>query len=293
MRLASMASIAVAGTLIAIKLVALFLTHSVSILASLVDSLTDSFASLINFIAIRHALMPPDREHRFGHGKAEPLAALAQSAFMAGSAVFVLIAALQRFVNPAPLAYGTVGLAVMGISMALTIFLVFFERKVAKQTGSMVIQTDSLHYEVDLWTNAAVLLSIGASTFWNFHILDPIAAFAITAYLLWNTYHIAIHAIQNLMDREFSEEERAEIRAIALSHKNILGAHDLRTRRSGPSSFIQIHLEMDDNLPLIHAHKISDEVEMAIRKRFPEAEVIVHEDPHSVVEHLDRPEVYT
>jgi len=293
MRFASIASMSVAGTLIVIKLAALFLTHSVSLLATLVDSLTDSFASLINFIAIRQALMPPDREHRFGHGKAEPLAALAQSAFMAGSAIFVLIAALQRLMNPAPLAHGAVGLTVMGISMILTVFLVFFERRVVKKTGSMVIQTDSLHYEVDLWSNTAVLLSIGASTFWNFHILDPIAAFGITAYLLWNTYHIAIHAIQNLMDREFSEEERAEIRAIALRHKNILGAHDLRTRRSGPSSFIQIHLEMDDHLPLIHAHKISDEVEMAIRKRFPEAEVIVHEDPHSIVEHLERPEVYT
>jgi ferrous-iron efflux pump FieF len=293
MRLASMASISVAGTLIAVKLAALLLTHSVSLLASLVDSLTDSFASLINFIAIRHALMPPDREHRFGHGKAEPLAALAQSAFMTGSAIFVLIAALQRLLNPTPLNYGTIGLVVMGISIALTFFLVAFEKNVARQTGSMVIQTDSLHYEVDLWTNAAVFLSIGASTFWQIHILDPVAAFGITGYLLWNTYHIAVHAIQTLMDREFSEQEGAEIRAIALSHHGALGVHDLRTRRSGPSAFIQVHLEMEDSLPLIHAHKISDDVEAAIRRHFTEAEVIIHEDPQSVAEHLDRPEAYT
>lgn len=293
MRLASLASLSVAGTLIVIKLFTLLLTHSVSLLASLVDSLIDAFASLINFIAIRQALMPPDREHRFGHGKAEPLAALAQAAFMAGSAIFVLIEALQRLFSPEPLAYGAIGLAVMGVSIALTLCLVTFEKMVAKKTGSMVVKTDSLHYEVDLWTNTAVCLSIGASTFWNFHMLDPLTAFGITAYLLWNTYPIAVDAIQSLMDRELSEEERSEIRSIALRHGGVLGVHDLRTRRSGPSTFIQIHLEMDDHLSLIKAHQISDEVERAVRQRFPEAEVIIHEDPHSVVEHLDRPEAYT
>src|SRR5580704_1198874 len=218
-RMATYASVAVAAVLIAVKFAAWLETGSVALLSSLVDSLLDIVASLVNLVAVRHAMSPADREHRFGHGKAEPLAVLGQSAFITGSAMLLLAEAVRRLVSPAPVENPPAGIAVMVFSIAVTIGLVLYQRHVVRRTGSIAISADELHYRSDVILNLSVI-----------------------------------------------------------------AAHDLRTRVAGPTAFIQIHIEMDGAMSLIRAHEISDEVEAELRAAYPNAEVIIHQDPEGIEE---------
>jgi len=285
MKLATKASVAVALILIAVKMAAVLLTGSISILSSLIDSLMDVLASAINLFAVHHALQPPDAEHRFGHGKAEPLAGLGQSAFIAGSAVLLTIEAVRRLFEPHAVTDIEVGMAVMVFSMALTILLVAFQRYVVRRTGSTVIGADALHYESDVLLNGSVIISLGLSKWLGWQAADPIFAILIAGYLLRGAWSIAAKSLDVLMDREFPDEERAKITEIALSHAQVTGMHDLRTRRAGLQQFIQLHLEMDGDKRLIEAHEIADEVEAWICAAYPGAEVIIHQDPHGLDEH--------
>jgi len=285
MKLATKASVAVALILIAVKMAAVLLTGSISILSSLIDSLMDVLASAINLFAVHHALQPPDAEHRFGHGKAEPLAGLGQSAFIAGSAVLLTIEAVRRLFEPHAVTDIEVGMAVMVFSMALTILLVAFQRYVVRRTGSTVIGADALHYESDVLINGSVIISLGLSKWLGWQAADPIFAILIAGYLLRGAWSIAAKSLDVLMDREFPDEERAKITEIALSHAQVTGMHDLRTRRAGLQQFIQLHLEMDGDKRLIEAHEIADEVEAWICAAYPGAEVIIHQDPHGLDEH--------
>jgi len=285
MKLATKASVAVALILIAVKMAAVLLTGSISILSSLIDSLMDVLASAINLFAVHHALQPPDAEHRFGHGKAEPLAGLGQSAFIAGSAVLLTIEAVRRLFEPHAVTDIEVGMAVMVFSMALTILLVAFQRYVVRRTGSTVIGADALHYESDVLINGSVIISLGLSKWLGWQAADPIFAILIAGYLLRGAWSIAAKSLDVLMDREFPDEERAKITEIALSHAQVTGMHDLRTRRAGLQQFIQLHLEMDGDKRLIEAHEIADVVEAWICAAYPGAEVIIHQDPHGLDEH--------
>ena len=285
MKLATKASVAVPLILIAVKMAAVLLTGSISILSSLIDSLMDVLASAINLFAVHHALQPPDAEHRFGHGKAEPLAGLGQSAFIAGSAVLLTIEAVRRLFEPHAVTDIEVGMAVMVFSMALTILLVAFQRYVVRRTGSTVIGADALHYESDVLINGSVIISLGLSKWLGWQAADPIFAILIAGYLLRGAWSIAAKSLDVLMDREFPDEERAKITEIALSHAQVTGMHDLRTRRAGLQQFIQLHLEMDGDKRLIEAHEIADEVEAWICAAYPGAEVIIHQDPHGLDEH--------
>lgn len=280
MRLATYASVATAGVLILVKLIAWTLTDSLSLLATLIDSLLDVAASLVNLVAVRRALLPPDREHRFGHGKAEPLAALGQSAFIAGSAIFLVIQAAQRISRPTPVLHGEIGIAVMGFSIVATLVLVLFQRYVISKTSSLAIRADSLHYVGDILVNAAVILALVLVSQFGWTFIDPLFAMAIAAYILFNAWLIARGALDMLMDRELPEEERQRIRKVILENQDVLGMHDLRTRASGPQTFIQCHIEMDGALSLHHAHSIADRVENQLREAFPGAEVIIHQDTH-------------
>ncbi|HLY65784.1 MAG TPA: cation diffusion facilitator family transporter, partial [Chloroflexota bacterium] len=284
MRFATYASVTTAGVLIAAKVGAYLLTDSVSMLSTLLDSLLDAAASMVNLVAVRTALVPPDAEHRFGHGKAEPLAALMQSAFIAGSALFLLVEAGNRLVNPSPVRNSAVGLVVMAISILLTIVLLLFQRYVVRRTGSFAIRADFQHYFSDLLVNSAVVIALVLWREFSWSLADPLCAAAVGCYILFTAWNIARSALDLLMDRELPDADRARIRDIALSNPAVRHLHDLRTRSSGHLTFIQFHLELDGDIPLIRAHAVSDEVEQAILDAFPGAEIMIHQDPAGLPE---------
>jgi len=284
MRRATYASLAVAGLLVTVKLGAWFATNSVSLLSSLIDSLLDGAASLVNLIAVRQALTPPDREHRFGHGKAEPLASLGQSAFIAGSAVLLLVQAVQHLLRPSPVTNSEIGLAVMGFAVLVTFALLLYQRSVVRRTGSLAIGVDAFHYRADLVLSLGVIVSLLLTTELGYLAIDPIFGGLIGLWIIWGAWQVARKAMVHLMDEELPDEDRARIRAIALKHPKVRAVHDLKTRAAGPNSFIQLHIEMDGGIRLTEAHVISDEVEASIREAFPRAEIIIHQDPEGVDE---------
>ncbi|MDS4019292.1 MAG: cation diffusion facilitator family transporter [Candidatus Competibacter sp.] len=280
LRLATYASVTTATVLIAGKLAAALLTGSVSVLASLVDSMMDVAASIINLMAVHYSLQPPDREHRFGHGKAEPLAGLVQAAFIAGSAVFLILHAVDRLLHPQPLNDALVGVGVLIFSIVATVVLLLFQHHVIRRTHSTAIRADALHYATDLLTNAATILALGLAML-GWSLADPIFAIGIALYILYSAGQIGYEAIQLLMDHELPPEVHARIKEIVRAHPQVHGVHDVRTRRSGQTYFIQLHLMLDDQLPLVVAHRVADEVEAAIKGIFPNADVLIHEDPAS------------
>jgi ferrous-iron efflux pump FieF len=284
MRRATYASITVACIMILVKLVAWLMTGSVSLLSSLLDSLLDAASSLVNLVAVHQALVPADREHRFGHGKAEPLASLGQSAFIAGSAVLLLIQALQHMLTPQPVSNAGLGIGVMIFAIAVTFALVAYQRRVVRRTGSLVVSADEFHYRTDLVLNGSVILSLVGTWLLGWVYLDPLFGAAIGFWIIYGAWGVAKKAMVQLMDRELPDSDRARIRAIALAHPQVNSVHDLRTRASGPDAFIQIHVEMDGNLTLSEAHRISDTVEAEILAAFPRAEVMIHQDPEGVEE---------
>jgi ferrous-iron efflux pump FieF len=284
MRLATWASVLVAAVLIAAKLAALWLTGAVAMLSSLVDSMLDLGASAVNLLAVRHALQPADREHRFGHGKAEAIGSLGQAAFIAGSAAFVLFQATDRLLHPRAVEEPASGVAVMLFSIALTGALVLFQRHVMRRTGSVAVAADSLHYLSDLFGNLAVIAALLIAGWLGWLWADPLFAGLIAAYLLWGAIQVFRAARDQLMDRELPDEQRARIRAIATRHPEVLAMHDLRTRSAGLRTFVQFHLELDPEMTLRRAHEISDMVELEVQQAFPGAEVIIHQDPHGVEE---------
>jgi ferrous-iron efflux pump FieF len=284
MRLATYASVGVAGVLIAAKLFAWLATDSVSMLSTLLDSVLDAAASLINLFAVRHALTPADREHRFGHGKAEPLAALGQSAFVAGSAVLLIVEVVRRLWRPHPIENGDLGIAVMVGSILLTVVLVIFQRHVVRKTGSLAISADRLHYLGDVLVNGGVILALVLTELLGWPLIDPVFGAIIAAYILHTAWSIARSSFDMLMDRELPDDERQKIRAIATAHPEVKALHELRTRASGPSIFIQFHLEMDGGMSLYEAHRVADQVEEEILAAYPGAEVIIHQDPSGVQE---------
>jgi ferrous-iron efflux pump FieF len=284
MRWATYASVATALLLIAAKVVAYVLTDSVSLLSTLLDSLLDAAASLINLLAVRHALTPADREHRFGHGKAEPLAALGQSTFIAGSAVFLLVQAANRLVSPHPVTHAGIGLGVMAFSIAATLLLVLFQRFVIRRTGSLAIKADSLHYASDLIVNASVVLALVLVAVYGWQRVDSLFGAGIGLYIIYTAWQIARGALDMLMDRELPDEDRKRIRSIATANPGVRAVHDLRTRAAGLTVFVQLHLEVDGKLTLAEAHTIADAVEAEICAAYPDAEVIIHEDPAGIVE---------
>ena len=286
MRLATYASVGVAAVLVVVKVAAFATTDSVSILSSLIDSLLDATASLVTLFAVRHALSPPDREHRFGHGKAEPLAALGQAAFITGSSIFLLIEAGRRLYNPTPVVNIEVGIAVMAFALLATFALTRFQAYVVKRTESLAIRADALHYVGDLLTNGAVIVALVLSAQLGWTIADPLLAIAIAGFIIYTAVRIARRAFDMLMDRELPEAERRRILEIAGAHPEVRAVHDLRTRKSGPSLFIQLHIEMDGTLSLYRAHVIADTVEADLHTAFPGAEVLIHQDPFGVEQQL-------
>lgn len=283
-RWATYASVAVAVLLIAVKFAAWLETGSVALLSSVIDSLLDAAASVVNLLAVRHALTPADREHRFGHGKAEPLAVLGQSAFITGSALLLLAEAVRRLVHPLPVANPPAGIAVMAFSIVVTVALVAYQRHVVRRTGSIAVSADELHYRSDVILNGSVIAALILSGFFGLRVLDPLFGAAIGVWIIWSAVSLARLSLTQLMDQELPDDEREKIREIAQSHPEVAAAHDLRTRVAGPTAFIQLHIEMDGAMSLMRAHEVSDEVEAKLRSAYPNAEIIIHQDPEGLEE---------
>ncbi|HEY1961406.1 MAG TPA: cation diffusion facilitator family transporter [Rhizomicrobium sp.] len=279
MRRAAIASLGVSIALVALKAVAYLLTNSVSMLASLADSALDLFSSTLNLVAIRSALTPADAEHRFGHGKAEPLAGLAQGAFIAGSATFLIIQAINRFLAPSTIDHPTVGLIVMAISIAATLALVTYQRHVVARTGSIAVSADRMHYASDLITNVGVVVAITLTEWFGWRYADPAIALAIAGVLIGSAWSVFLQSYHQLMDRELPDGDRARIKAIVMRHPEVRNLHDLRTRAAGVHTFAQFHIELDPAISITRAHEISDEVEKSVCAEFPNCQVIIHQDP--------------
>ncbi|MBK4987483.1 MULTISPECIES: cation diffusion facilitator family transporter [Pseudomonas] len=278
LRLATRASLAVASILVVSKALAWWLSGSVSLLAGLTDSALDAVASFLNLLAVHYALRPADDDHRFGHGKAEALAGIAQALFIGGSAVLIGLQAVERLQAPQPLGDTAVGIAVMLLSLALTVALLALQRKVIRVTGSTAVRADSLHYRSDLLLNGSILLALLLARF-GWPQLDALFGLGIAFYILWSALQIARESTAILMDQELPGDVSDDMARRVLAIDGVQGVHDLRTRMSGNQWFVQLHIELPGQLPLHQAHSLCVQASEVIRQHYPKADVIVHADP--------------
>ncbi|MBV4368751.1 CDF family cation-efflux transporter FieF [Erwinia sp. BNK-24-b] len=279
---AALAATILASLLLIVKIFAWWYTGSVSLLAALVDSLVDIAASMTNLFVVRYSLQPADDEHTFGHGKAESLAALAQSMFISGSALFLFLTGLQHLTTPAEMRAPLVGIVVTLIALFSTLLLVAFQRWVVRKTHSLAIRADMLHYQSDVVMNGAILVALGLS-WYGFKRADALFALGIGVWILYSALRMGYEAVQLLLDRALPEAEKQGIVKIVTNWPGVEGVHDIRTRQSGPTRFIQLHLELKDQLTLFQAHRIAEDVERALLKAFPGSDITIHQDPCSVV----------
>lgn len=281
-RHAAIASLSLALALTLGKLAATLASGSLAVVASLIDSLGDVVASSITFLSVRISLQPPDRGHRFGHGKAEALSALAQAALVMGTGVLVVVDAIQRLGAPRPVTAAGPVILVMAVAIVGTLALVAFQLRVVRRTGSQAIAADSLHYRADLVTNLSVILSILAATQLGWLWVDPTVAVAIAGYLAISASSIARGAVKTLMDHELPTAQRERVKAIVLAHHEVSGLHDLRTREAGATVFIELHVELDSEMTVAAAHDITDALEQELARAFPGSEVLIHQEPAGV-----------
>lgn len=279
LHLAAIAAILTATILIIAKFIAWNETGSLSLQASLLDSLLDVLASLINLFVIRQALKPADAEHRFGHGKAEALGGLVQTAFIAGSALWLFIEAINHLIHPQPLGDIAIGTTIMILAIGLTTTLIILQRYVIRRTNSLAIAADSLHYQTDLLTCVGILIGLNITSYCNILWLDSVIGIGIGVYILATSYKIGLRSLNILMDRELSDDLRQKILDIATANTYVKGVHDLRTRSSGNQMFIQLHIDMDKELDLKTAHDEGSKISLQIRTLLPDADVMIHHDP--------------
>jgi ferrous-iron efflux pump FieF len=279
---AAVASLSLAILLATLKAGAAIATGSLAVLSSLIDSLADVAASAITFFSIRISQQPPDLRHRFGHGKAESLSALAQSTLVAGSALFVLVDAIRRLTDPAPLRAAGLGILVMAFASIATFGLVLFQRHVIRRTGSQAIAADSLHYSADLATNLTIIVSLVVVQWFYWPWLDPLLGLGIAAYLAWHAGKIGMAAIHVLMDHELPGTSRQRIKDLITAHPEVQGLHDLRTRESGTTVFIECHIELDPAMTVLAAHDVTDRLEEKLSQAFPDSEIIIHQEPAGI-----------
>ena len=288
LRLATRASVAVASILIITKAIAWWLSGSVSMLAGLTDSLLDGVTSFLNLLAVHYALRPADDDHRYGHGKAESLAGMAQALFIGVSAVLIAFQAFDRLKHPEPVNAPWISIAVIVFSLVMTVGLLILQHRVIKATGSNAVRADSLHYRSDLMLNGSILVALVFAAV-GFSQLDAWFGLGIAVYILWSAFQIARESFSVLMDEKLPTDVSENMLALACAVPGVLGAHDLRTRISGNIWFVQLHLELPGQLSLLDAHPLSDQVAAAIENAYPRAEVLVHADPQEVVKPMTAP----
>ena len=276
---AALASVAMAVILLGLKAWAAVSTGSVAMLGSLADTTLDLLASLVTLFGVWVAAQPADHDHRFGHGKAEALAALFQTMLISASAVWIAWRAILRLQAPVTPEAPELGIGVSLFAMVATLALVAYQRRVVKQTGSIAIQTDQLHYQSDLLLNAAVIAALALDRFAGLLGADAVFGLLIAVYLAWGATRAARHAIDMLMDKEWDDARRNRITTIVSAHPIVHGLHELKTRTSGATDFIQFHVWVDGNMTVTQAHDVVDELEDAVSAEFPGAEILIHVDP--------------
>ncbi len=283
-RLVTIASVSVAAILVAVKLWAWALSSSMAMLASFADSALDLAASLTTFFAVRYAAAPADREHRYGHGKAESFASLFQALLVAVSAALVAREAVARFLHPVAIEHGALGMAVMAFSILLTMLLVWWQGKAISKSGSVAIAGDRVHYLSDLAANIAVMVGIALAVYVHLGWADALAGLGIAAWLIWSAWGVARNALAQMLDRELPDEERRRIKKLALEVPGVLSVHELRTRASGIFVHIQFHVDLDPDISLKKAHSIVVAVEKKLLQAYPAADILIHPDPKGAAE---------
>ena len=277
-------SVAVAVVLAVIKAVVWHASGSVALLASLADSSLDVLAALTTYFAVRYAASPPDREHRFGHGKAEAFASLTQAGLVFATAALVGEAAVERLWRPHPVTDEGWGMAVMGVSIVMTAGLVFAQTRVLRRTQSVAVQGDRMHYVVDLGSNVIALAGIGISALLGGSMADAIAGLLVTAWLVWGAIGVFRQASFELMDHELPDDARRRIAELMTEDPRVRDVHQLRTRASGPYVHIQMHADLDPALSLVEAHQVMVAAERRVLAAFPSADIIIHPDPRGAAE---------
>ena len=272
-------SVGTATILIVMKAFALGASGSVSILATLADSSLDLIASLATFFAVRWAAAPPDEEHRYGHGKAEALAALVQAGLVFASAVFIGWEAVQRIFDPRPVTAGGWAVGVVVVSIAVTLWLVWMQTQAMKKTKSLAVAGDRAHYAADLAANVVVLIGVVSGAFLQAPGLDAAAGLVVAVWLFWGAVSILRDAADHLLDRAAPDADRAAVVAAVLADPRIGGVHQLRTRMAGQVLMVQMHVDLEPGLTLEAAHAIVVEAEQRIKAAFPHADILIHADP--------------
>ncbi|TMM48151.1 cation diffusion facilitator family transporter [Qipengyuania marisflavi] len=285
-RSAAFASIAVAVLLVTLKSWASWKTGSTAMLGSLADSALDLIASLATLVGVWFASQPADREHRFGHGKAEALAAIFQVMLIGVSAFGIAIRAIERLAGGAQTTAVAEGIGVSLVAIAATFALIGWQRYVISRTGSLAIRTDNVHYQSDLLLNLAVIAALVLDQFLGFASADPLFGLGIAAWLAWGAWRAAGEAVDQLLDREWPDDRRQAFVAAAAQHPELSNLHDLRTRSSGTHDFVQFHVDLPGEMTIDNAHDIIDRVEADLCHRFPGIELLIHIDPAG---HVDEP----
>jgi ferrous-iron efflux pump FieF len=284
-RRAALASVSMALFLVALKIWASWGTGSVAMLGSLADTALDLIASMIIFLGVRWAAMPADAEHRFGHGKAEALAALIQVILITLSAFAIGWRAIDRFTGGERTQGFELGVGVSLVAIAATFALLAYQRYVIRRTGSVAIRTDHIHYQSDLLLNLSVIAALSLDQLAGWRLADPLFGLGIAAWLLYGAWGAVSHSVDQLMDREWPEGERQRFLAAAAEYPELAGLHDLRTRTSGTHHFAQFHVWVPGDWTVREAHERLDRVEDELRARFPGTEILMHFDPEG---HTDR-----
>ena len=286
---AALASVATALFLLILKSYAAWATASVAMLASLADTGLDLFAALVTLFGVRFAAAPPDEDHRFGHGKAEALAALFQTMLITVAAAAIGwrgIAAIGQQSAPQQPAYG-IGVSIVAI--IVTFALLAFQRWTIAQTKSVAIRADHVHYQSDLLLNLAVIAALVFDSLLGLRGADPLFGIAIALWLIWNAWRAANEAIDQLMDKEWPDEKREDFLKVAAQHPELINLHDLRTRTSGARDFVQFHVALDPDMSVREAHDIVEEVETKLEKTFPGVEILIHVDPEGQIDEPGNP----
>ena len=281
---AAMASMAMALTLVILKAWASWSTGSVAMLGSLADNVLDLVASLVTFLGVRWAAMPADADHRFGHGKAEALAALVQVILIAISALLIGWRAIGRFSSGERTEGLELGVGVSVFAMIATLALLAYQRSVIRRTGSVAISTDHLHYKSDIALNLSVIAALALDQLLGWRLADPLFGLGISLWLLYGAWNAASHSVDQLMDREWPEGEREAFLAAARDYPELAGLHDFRTRHSGAHRFAQFHVWVPPHWTVREAHDRLDSVEEQLQARFPGTEILIHVDPEGQVD---------
>ncbi len=265
-----------------IKIYGWVATQSIVMLAALLDSLIDGMMSIFIFFSIRYSIQPADKEHRFGHGKAEAVAAFVQGLVLLAAAMFLFVESILSIYQPHVISNISVGIYASSICVAITFLLVLLQSYVVSRTGSLALRSDSLHYRSDILLYASAIITLGLTGYFGDTRLDALFGIGVGIYIVVQAAGIITDSLKQLMDHELSDELRAEIKAVVMKNEHVRGIHDLRTRTSGRRQVIQFHIEMDGEMTLTRAHKISDEVEDGLMAAFPNADIIIHQDPEGL-----------